>query len=476
MIRSLLLGLFAALVVAESPILRAQEEPVADLESAGEVSFLQDVAPILVENCVGCHNPKKSESRYDLTTFDALAKGGAMGEGIMLEPGDPDLSYFVELIRPEGVPRMPHKTDPLPDEERMTIERWVSEGAHYDGEDPEADWVALVHRALPVVIPESYPYPLPITALAFSPSGEQIVASGYHELNRYAAADGSLGTRTPGLGERVYDLAFSPDGGHLATASGDPGQAGYGRLWTVAEDGSLADPQLLVESVDAVFAVAFSPDGSRLAFVGADRALRVFDVASGERLAEVEDHADWVLDVAYSPDGTRLATASRDKTSKLFDANTFESLVTFPGHGDAVHCVGFTEDGKLVASGGADARVRIWNPEDDAKQVRELGGFDGPVFDLVLSNNGSVLAASGADPTIRLFKTADGASLRNLEGHGDWVYRLALTRDGATLASGAWDGEVRLWNLADGAPLQTFIAAPGHAPEQDDPPAGAGAD
>ena len=477
MIRPLLLGLIAALVVAKSPALRAQEEPepVATAEIEGGVSFLEDVAPILVENCVGCHNPKKAESRYDLTTFESLAKGGAMGEGIMLEAGDPDLSYFVELIRPDGVPRMPYKTDPLPVEERMTIERWVSEGAAYDGIDPEADWVALVRRTRPVVIPESYPYPMPITALAFTPNGEGIVASGYHELNRYATADGSLGTRTPGLGERVYDLAYSPDGGQLATASGDPGQAGYGRLWTVAEDGSLTDPRLLVESDDAVFALAFSPDGARLAFVGADRALRVFEVASGDRLAEVEDHADWVLDVAFSPDGTRLATASRDKTSKLFDANTFESLNTFPGHGDTVHCVGFTADGKLVASGGADARVRIWNPDDDAQQVRELVGFDGPVFDLLLSGDGAVLAAAGADPTIRLFNPVDGASLRNLEGHGDWVYRLALTRDGTTLASGAWDGEVRLWNLDDGAPLRTIVAAPGHAPEADDAP-GADAD
>ena len=77
------------------------------------VSFIKDVAPILVQNCIACHNPKKSESKYVMTTFAQLAKGGQQGEGITLEPGDPDASLFVELIRPDGEPRMPYKQDPL---------------------------------------------------------------------------------------------------------------------------------------------------------------------------------------------------------------------------------------------------------------------------------------------------------------------------------------------------------------------------
>ena len=37
-----------------------------------------------------------------MTTFAQLAKGGQQGEGVTLEPGDPDASLFVELIRPGG--------------------------------------------------------------------------------------------------------------------------------------------------------------------------------------------------------------------------------------------------------------------------------------------------------------------------------------------------------------------------------------
>ena len=88
---------------------------------------------LLVENCIACHNPRKAESKYVMTTFAQLAKGGQQGEGITLEAGKPDESRFVELVRIDGQPRMPYKQDPLAAEKIATIERWVAEGAKYDG-------------------------------------------------------------------------------------------------------------------------------------------------------------------------------------------------------------------------------------------------------------------------------------------------------------------------------------------------------
>ena len=107
---------------------------------------MRDVAPIMVENCIACHNPRKSESKYVMTTFTQLAKGGQQGEGITLEPGEPDESRLVELIRPDGQPRMPYKQDPLPTEKIAIIERWVAEGAKYDGNSPGEDWTILLRK------------------------------------------------------------------------------------------------------------------------------------------------------------------------------------------------------------------------------------------------------------------------------------------------------------------------------------------
>lgn len=426
------------------------------------VSFIKEVAPILVQSCIACHNLKKSESKYIMTNFAQLAKGGQQGEGITLEPGDPDASRFVELLRPDGSPRMPYKQEPLTPEKIALIERWVAEGAKYDGGTPAEDWVNVLRKAMPVRIPEAYPATVPITALAFSPDGKDVASSGFHEVNLWKTADGALDRRLKGQGERIYEIAYSRDGKWMAIASGDPGQFGGVSLLTAEPSGGGKAVRELLESIDCVFAVAFSPDGKTLAAAGADRAIRVWNVETGKLLATIEDHADWILDLAFSPDGKKLASASRDKTAKVFDVAKKESQVTFPGHGQPVNAVAFTPDGKQVLSGGDDNSIRYWNADDEAKQVRQIGGFGGPVFKIELAPDGKTFAACSSDKTIKIYETTTGAKKHSLEGHADWIYAVAFAPDGKSLASGSWDGQVRLWNLADGKPIKTLIAAPGY--------------
>lgn len=440
---------------------RADDPAAAKKDDAkpAPVSFIKDVAPILVRNCIACHNGRKAESKYVMTNFAALAKGGQSGEGITLEPGKPDESKLVEVLKPDGQPRMPYKLDPLPDEQIALIERWVAEGAKYDGGTPTEDWPTLLHKLTPVTIPESYPIAVPITAVAFSPDGAEIATAGYHEVNLWKLADGTLGRRLQGLNERVYRIAYSPDGKWLATAGGDPGQAGSVKLWTAEPDGGGKPVRDLLESPDSVYAVAFSPDSKKLAAAGADRAIRIWEVESGKLLATIEDHADWIFDLAFSPDGKKLASASRDKTAKVFDVEKKEALVTFPGHAETVYCVSFTPDGTQVASGGGDNQIRIWKADGEAQQTAAIGGFGGAVFRIQYQPETKQLVACSADKTVRIL---NGNSIKTtLSGHNDWVYAVALSKDGKTIASGSWDGEVRLWSFGDGKPQKTILAAPG---------------
>jgi WD40 repeat protein len=443
---------------------KQKAEAQATKGSVKPLSFMRDVAPILVRNCIACHNPKKSEGKYQMTTFAQLSKGGKQGEGITLVPGKPDESYFIDLIQADAEPRMPYKLDPLLPDESKTLETWVAQGAKYDGTSPGEDWTFLLRKTQTVTIPKAYPMTVPVTALSFSPDGQRVAASGYHEVTLWKTSDGSLDRRIQGLSERIYGIAYSADGKWLATASGDPGQYGLARLWAAGPTGDGKPVRELGESQDVAFAVAFSPDGKKLATAGADRIVRVFETETGKLLSQIEDHADWIFDIAFSPDGKKLATASRDKTSKVFDVEKKESLVTFTGHGVPVYTVAFTPDGKAVSSGGEDNLIRTWTIDGEAKQVRQTGGFGGTVFKLRYSPDGKILAACGGDKTVRIFKAADGAAVRTLQGHNDWVYCLAIARDGKTIASGSWDGEIRLWNIEDGKPLRTILAAPGLKP------------
>ena len=84
-------------------------------ESAPRVSFVRDVAPILVGKCQGCHGPKTAASNYRLDTFDLLMQAGDFG----LPPVTAeslDESVFHRLITSDDPEeRMPNNGDRLTD-------------------------------------------------------------------------------------------------------------------------------------------------------------------------------------------------------------------------------------------------------------------------------------------------------------------------------------------------------------------------
>jgi mono/diheme cytochrome c family protein len=419
------------------------------------VSFARDIAPILVQRCVGCHGANKPKADLNLSTFEALMKG--IKNDPVVVAGKPDESGFVESIQLDAEPRMPYKEDPLTKEQIELIARWVKEGAKFDGPSPGVALTSMVPKPKPIA-PAVYSAPIAITAIAFSPDGTQVATGGYHEVLLWEVATGKLVKRLQGLPERTYAIRYSPNGWWIATASGTPAQSGLVRLW----DATTGEPiRELLEVEDSVFGLAFSPDSKLLAAGGCDRAIRIWDLASGKLAKTIEDHADWVLDLDFQPvDGKLLVSASRDKTSKVFDVAKGESIVTFPEHTEPVYAAAFTRDGKQIATSGGDKVIKMWDPHAEGKKIRDIGGHGMAVFELQFTPDGAQLLTCSADKTAREFNPADGKQTRALEGHNDWVYAATLSRDGKLIATGSWDGELRIWNAADGAPVKNFIAMP----------------
>jgi hypothetical protein len=424
----------------------------AALQSANRwVSFTDEIAPIFHQRCLACHNARTAKGRLNMETYASIRKGGESGEVVI--PGKSDESLLCIQVEDGS---MPQDADPLTPEQIAAIANWVKFGARLDpGVDPEARLIQIMPKRPQPVAPETYPAAIPVTAVAFSPDGETIATSGYHEVLLWKAGDGTLLRRIGNVAERVYDLAFSPDGQRLAIASGTPGEIGEIKVFSIADGALLAD---LVKVEDAMFGVAFSPDGKRLAACGSDRSIRIYDATDWKELHAIEDHADWVMSIAWSPDGSRLASAGRDKTSKVFDTAKGEALGTFNGHGEIVYGVAFLPDGKQVATSGADKQVRVWNIED-SKEVRKIGGFGGDVLQLTATTDGRLFTA-GADKTPRVHQSGDGKEVQKFTGHNDWVYSLDFHPASNRLVTGGYDGEVRVWNVENGETLMRWTARP----------------
>jgi WD40 repeat protein len=462
----------ALLLLAAAPAALAADRPV---------SFINDVAPILKESCFGCHGAKNPKGKLDMTKYASLRKGGTKDDPIV--DGKPDDSYILDLLKASDKTRMPPKEngDALPKEKIAVIERWIAEGAKLDANvAADADLLKELRlRWVSPAAPAAYPYPVTVTALAFSPDGKKLVVGGHHELTVWDVDATKLEKRIRTRARRAMAMAFLPDG-KLAVAGGRPGEEGDVRIYDPnagtpkVENGvtfldGVNDKAVMVKQLldadDEVLCLAVSADGKKLASGGCDRVVNVWDLTPGYAAAKleqsIENHADWVFGVAFAPDGKHLLTCSRDKTAKVWDLAAKESLITFPDHQNGVYAVLPSKDGKLGYSVGEDAQLRTWNAGGEGKQVRASGGHGKAVFKLAAHPKQPLLVTCSGDNTVRVWNADNGAAVRTLSGHTDYVYAIAVSPDGERIASGTFNGEVKVWKTADGTVLKAFNATPG---------------
>jgi WD40 repeat protein len=282
--------------------------------------------------------------------------------------------------------------------------------------------------------------------VAFSPDGRLLATASLDRTIRlWSVATGQPhGKPLKGHTSGVLAVAFSPDGKILASASDDRTL----RLWTVASGMPRGAP--LEGHTAAVTDVAFSPDGTTLASASLDRTVRVWDTVTGrQRGTALAGHTDGVNAVAFSPDGEMLASASDDKTLQRWDVATRKPLGgRLTGHSDAVSAVAFSPDGETLVSASLDYRLRFWDAATGATSERPII-TPNSVLGVAFSGNGRTLASVGDDRAVRLWETARrrvaGAPFL---GHTDAVAAVAFSPDGKTLASASDDRTARLWQTA----------------------------
>jgi hypothetical protein len=130
---------------------KMEPEPMLGVVAATgkeSVLFSRDIAPVLAEQCIGCHGAQQNPGgQLRLTSFTSLLKGGT--SGVCIQPGRPAASLIVRKIKGLSGDRMPLRKPPLSDAVIAKFEKWVAEGAKFDGHDPDdpMDFVAASYVA-----------------------------------------------------------------------------------------------------------------------------------------------------------------------------------------------------------------------------------------------------------------------------------------------------------------------------------------
>jgi WD40 repeat protein/tetratricopeptide (TPR) repeat protein/tRNA A-37 threonylcarbamoyl transferase component Bud32 len=100
--------------------------------------------------------------------------------------------------------------------------------------------------------------------------------------------------------------------------------------------------------------------GGTVATGHSDTRIRLFNLASGKPLGELEGHVAPLNSLAFSPDGRRLVSVAGDRAIKIWNVATGRELLTFRDHVREVERVAWSPDGRKIASVGWDHALRVW--------------------------------------------------------------------------------------------------------------------
>jgi mono/diheme cytochrome c family protein len=455
--RLLLASLLALPIIASGWASAAEEAP------AGDVSYFRHVLPILrAKNCTGCHQPAKRGGEYVMTDFATLLKGGESGSAAVV-PGDPKKSYLVEQITPvDGKADMPKDAPPLNAVEIATIAKWIEQGAkddtpasnrpQYDAEHPP------IYMASPV-----------LKSVEYSPQGDLIAVSGYHEVLLHKPDGSGLAGRLVGQSERIESARFSPDGKLLAIAGGSPGRFGELQIWDVEKRQMKLS---LMLGYDTCYGASWSPNGKMVAVGCPDNTTRAFDVETGKQVLFSGAHNDWVLDTTFSVGSDHVISVSRDMSMKLVEVATqrFIDNITSITPGalkGGLICIERHPTKDELLCGGSDGQPKVFKMVrtearkigDNANLIREYGAMPGRVFGVAYSADGTKIAAASSNDgvgQIRVYKADDGAVLWQVDVPEGGMYAVDFHPDGNTVVAGGFDGDVRLLKATDGSLIKRF--------------------
>jgi WD40 repeat protein len=318
-----------------------------------------------------------------------------------------------------------------------------------------------------------------------SKNGQLVAAGGLDQTVRvYNFADGKLLSqfKAPGV---VRGLAFSPNNATLGAAvennsiqtwnvlqtPGQPLPAEFGKpLQTYSHGGPVAE-------------VVFGPDSSLLYSASADKTVKVWKSAS-ETPVKNFPHPNLVDAVAFSPVGGLLATGCHDGKLRLFDVAKGQVVREINAHAlpmpSPIYSVQWSHDGKQIFSASFDHSVKQWDAAS-GNLVREFKGYKekdfekghrDAVFCVALSPDGKTLATGSSDKTVKLWNVADGSVVRDLVNPDlkappaglpplaapGWIYGVRFTADSKLIAAGGGTkgrGYMAMWNVADGKLLST---------------------
>jgi WD40 repeat protein/tRNA A-37 threonylcarbamoyl transferase component Bud32 len=306
-----------------------------------------------------------------------------------------------------------------------------------------------------------------------SPNGRDVALSSAHGVEfRDAESGREVGRLNFGAEQHTYqraaffapdgpDLAFSPDGDRIITAT-DPPKVWDRKTGVVCHE--------LGGHTGVVPGVAFGPDGRLAATTGTDGFVRIWDAGTGRLRSQFPGQAGWVGCVAFHPEGWCLASGSHQPGDiKVWDLTRDPEYLTLAQTSSAA--LAFDADGR-VANLTVVGRLETRDPlAGDAR----VGGRIDLTLDWLTparladysGDAKRVVTISHDRRVIKVWDAGSGRELAALAGLTAPAQQVATDGTGRRVAAAGiakaedrYTADVRVWDAETGRELSSFRPDP----------------
>jgi len=293
------------------------------------------------------------------------------------------------------------------------------------------------------------------TKIAFSPGSEFFFALGEDgNIEKRGSEAGDLFGKIEHFPGKIFDIAFSSDGGEIAAAANN----GWIQIYNAVNGQSLGVLEANAHTLD------FSPDGELLAAGLEDGTIRVFTLDNGGHF-DLDGHLDTINDLKFSDDGEVLLSGSGDCTISLWNVKDQERTKTItPGKDQPFKVLRVDFSPAEVLGYMAGGITGLYAAKEDAKY--SLEGLIS-VGDFAVSQNEQTLAVTGSGISIFTDIQEEGfftAHLLSVKGNA-----LALNEDGSLLVVATGES-LEFWSTKDKTNIYSFLTKdtnyPGKNPVQ----------
>ena len=196
----------------------------------------------------------------------------------------------------------------------------------------------------------------PQFAIRFSHDGKLVASCGTDcRVRVFRVNDGSLVQQFADHHKAVFDIAWSPDGSRLATASRDKNA----KVLDLKRGIQLVtyNKSFELNFGGRIYGVTFHPNGKEVISVGNDRLVRIWNAGNAKLRKEIKGYQGTIFRVGIV--GDIIYSCSADKTVRLHNLATGKLIRRFDDHRDFVYSITALASHKLLASGSYDGEVRI---------------------------------------------------------------------------------------------------------------------